>query len=356
MQFTDRAELYGTRLTQDGYLTTVAKSVRTGIQLYSGAEVGKPELDVVRVMRLPDEVMSTDSLQSFSHAPVTLDHPAEPVSADNWRALAVGEVSTAAKVDDDGWVQLPLVLKDAKAIREVQSGKRELSAGYNCELDWTAGTTEDGQKYDAVQRNIRINHLAVVDKARAGTDARIGDWGASPINDTKPEPKMTTKIVMVDGLSVETTEAGATAIEKLVADRDAQAKALADAEANHAKELAKVEAERDDLKAKVMDDAALDARVVARADLVTKAKALTPSVVTDGKSDLDIKRAVLTERKIALDGKSEAYIEARFDTLVEDSGEADQTAEALAGRKTDDNAAGDESRNGYLDRLTRKGK
>lgn len=56
------------------------------------------------------------------------------------KALSVGEVSTAAKQDGQ-WVMLPLILKDAAAIKAMVSGKRELSAGYVCELDWTPGLT-----------------------------------------------------------------------------------------------------------------------------------------------------------------------------------------------------------------------
>ncbi len=345
MHFIDRAPISGTKRTSDGYLTTVARSVRTGVQLYAGHEVGRPEMDVVRVYRPASEVMSQDSLQSFSHAPITMDHPTEAVTADNWKKLSVGEVSTAAKVDDDGWVQLPLVLKDSAAIAAIESGKRELSAGYTTELVW-----EDGDGYDAIQTNIRINHLAIVDKARAGSDARIGDnWGARPILSTdKKETAVSTKNVMVDGLSVETTEQGAQAIAKLTADRDGLSKQLADALAANDKaladkdaEIAKKDAEIDSLKAKVLDDAALDKAVTERADLIAKAKGLAPKVVTDGKSALDIKRAVLTERKVALDGKSEAYIEARFDTLVEDNAEADKTAGALGDSKVVTDAEAD---------------
>jgi hypothetical protein len=332
--FVDSVTISGTKRTSDGYLTTVAKSVRTGEQLYAGYEVGKPNIPVVRVTRPAEEVFSRDSLQSFSHAPVTLNHPSEPVTSDNWKDLAVGEVSTAA-LPDGTWVSLPLILKDSSAIAAVESGKRELSAGYTCDLDWTGEDT-------ATMRNIRINHLAIVDKARAGEQARIGDgsisWGASPIHATDTEIKsMTLKTVMVDGIgSVETTDAGALAINKLIGDAARVAEThtatvaaldakLADADAA----LAKAEAERDAALAKVLSDADLDKAAAARGDLIAKAKALAPNVVTDGKPALEIKKAVLAERKINLDGKSEAYVEARFDTLVEDNAGQEATRNAL---------------------------
>lgn len=347
MQFTDAVTVEGKpRRTADGYLVAQAKCVRTGIQIYTGDEVGKPDVATVRVYRAADQVSDVASLQTFSHAPITVGHPAEMVTADNVKALAVGEVSTAAKWDGE-WVSLPLIVKDAAAIQSVDSGTRELSAGYTCDLDWTPGVTPDGQAFDAQQKNIRINHLALVDRARAGSKARIGDgvekWGASPVNDATPErdPPMTLKTVTVDGIPVEVTDQGATVIATLLQRiADAANKASA-TETSHAAalaakdaEIAKKDAEIDGLKSKVVDAAALDKLVASRADLVTKAKVLAKDVKTDGLTDADIRKAVVVALvgDIAKD-KPAAYIDARFDILVEDAvkkaGAADPFAAAV---------------------------
>ena len=343
MQFTDAVTVAGKpRRTADGYLVAEARAVRTGIQLYAGSEVGKPDLAVVRVYRGADQVFANDSLQSFSHAPITIDHPDVAVTADNWKDLSVGEVSTAAKKDGE-WVMLPLILKDARAINAVESGKRELSAGYECSLDWTPGKTADGQPFDAQQLGIKINHLALVDKARAGSKARIGDgaddggkdrtpWGAAPIPPTIDKETITMsdalRTVVVDGLSVSTTDQGATAISKLLGDLASSAAKLTDAETKHqaaiaAKDadLAKKDAEIDGLKAKVLSDADLDKKVTARADLIGKAKAVAKDIKTDGLSDAAIRKAAVTAAlgDAAVADKADAYIDARFDILVEDA-------------------------------------
>lgn len=344
MKFVDAAPISGTRRTGDGYLVTTARSVRTGIQLYAGQEVGRPDLAVVRVYRDAAEVFAPDSLQSFSHAPVTINHPDEAVTADNWKELSAGEVSTAAKQDGE-WIMLPLILKDKKAIVEVEQGKRELSAGYTCNLDWTAGTTADGQSYDAQQRDIKINHLALVDRARAGSQARIGDgasWGISPFSsqtaDERKSPMADTlRKVLVDGLQVETTDAGATAIEKLTKDKATLADKLTEAEKKakeaeeeNEKKIAKKDAEIDALKGKVLDGAALDAAVQARGDLVVKAKAIAPDVKTDGLSDAAIRKAVVVAKLgDAMADKGDAYIDARFDILAEDAAGTEQLRGAI---------------------------
>lgn len=223
MQFTDAVTIKGTRLRDDGYLVVDARVARTGIQRYLGSEVGRPDLAVVDVYRPEAEVFSADAMASFAHRPVTDDHPKGAVTADNWKQLSVGQTDGEIKRDGD-FLRIPLMVADAATIQKVQAGKRELSAGYTCDLKWEPGTTPDGLKYDAVQTNIRANHVAIVTRGRAGSDVRIGDdadkWGTAPITTAHDkETSMTTRNVMVDGLSVETTDAGAQAITKLLADR-----------------------------------------------------------------------------------------------------------------------------------------
>lgn len=334
MQFTDAVTVAGTRRRDDGSLLADARIARTGIQLYAGSEVGKPDMAMVRVYRPGSEVFSEDTLRSAAHRPVTNDHPAELVSADNWKAHAVGQ--TGDEITGEGiFIRVPLMVSDGATIKLIEDGKRELSAGYTCDLDFTAGKTPSGEAYDAIQKNIRINHVAIVSAGRAGKEVRIGDaskWGASPVTPTaderKPEMPDNLRKVMVDGLPVETTDAGETAINKLTKDRDDARKATADAETAHKaaieakdKELAKKDAEIDDLKKKVVDGAALDKLVAARADLIGKAKAIAKDVKTDGLSDAEIRKAAVAAAlgDEAVKDKADAYIDARFDILVEDA-------------------------------------
>ena len=357
MQFTDAVAVRGTHLTSDGYLQADAYSVRTGIQHYRASEVGLVGDHLVAVYRPAEEVFNRDSVASFARVPVTMDHPAELVTAETWDAVAIGETDSDILRDGER-LRIPMTIRSADAIRAVQDGKRELSAGYVCDLDWTEGTTKDGERYDAVQRDIRANHIAIVAKGRAGSEFRIGDsadtWGATPITVADKEVKMTLRKVMVDGLEVETTEAGATAIKKLESALSDKDKVISDAATAHDKalaskdaDLAKKDAEIADLKTKVLSDADLDARVQARADLVGKAKALVKDFDAAGKSDADIRKAVVVaKRGAAMADKSDAYIDAAFDLLVEGAGEgkADPVRGALKDAKTTDGDYNDEYR------------
>ncbi|MDW9843599.1 DUF2213 domain-containing protein [Sinorhizobium meliloti] len=334
MKFTDLAPIAGTRRTADGYLVADVRTARTGIQLYAGHEVGKPEMHVVKVYRPEAQVFDKASLGSYAHKPVTNDHPDEAVTADNWKALSVGQIGDEVARDGE-FVRVPLVVMDGATISEIEGGKRELSAGYTCDLAWEPGTTPTGEKYDAIQKDIRINHVAIVQRGRAGSEARIGDgagkWGVSPVNTQIADeriPKMDLRKILVDGLTVETTDQGAQAITKLQKDLESSAAKFADAEKAHqtalaAKdaELAKKDAEIDALKGKILSDADLDKRVQARADLITKAHTIAKDVKTEGLSDPAIRKAVVVAKlgDAAVADKSEAYIDARFDMLVEDA-------------------------------------
>ncbi|MFC4729101.1 DUF2213 domain-containing protein [Coralloluteibacterium thermophilus] len=360
MFLTDRVSVGAVRRTGDGYLVADAKVARTGVQTYLGSEVGRPDLPLVRLYRPPEEVFAADAMRSYAHRPMTLEHPATSVTADTWSDVAIGQ--TGSEVVRDGeFVRVPLVLMDADAIKAYEAGKRELSMGYSAEIVFEDGVTPAGEPYDAVQKQLRMNHLALVSRARGGAELRIGDGrapgGSDPRadnptrNHTMSDTK--TRTVMVDGLPVECTDAAAIAIDKLQRQlTDAQSanqrQAAEHATAIAAKDaaLAKAEAERDDAKAKILSDADLDARVKARGDLIASAKAIHDADYT-GKSDADIRKAVVVAKlgDAAVAGKSDAYIDARFDILVEDS-KKDPVARALRDGATARTAVND---NGYAE-------
>ena len=162
------------RTTVDGYLAASPRVARTGIQIYAGRELGRPDLAQVRVYRPESEVFSKDSLGSFAFRPITNDHPSEPVTSANWRRHSVG-VSDGTVARDGEFVRVPMLVMDQGAIDAWRGGKAQLSVGYSADIKWADGQTPDGQQYDAIQTKIRANHIAIVGAARGGPKLRIGD-------------------------------------------------------------------------------------------------------------------------------------------------------------------------------------
>lgn len=301
MDFFDRLTIDAStrRRTQDGYLVVTGKIARTGIQIYTGDEVGRPGIAEVRVYRDEAEVFDEKALASFAHRPVTNDHPAQGVNASNWKQHAVGMIGDKV-VRDGEEVSVPFVVMDKAAIDAVESGKVELSAGYSCELVFGDGETPTGLKYDAKQTNIRANHLAIVDRARGGPTLRIGD-----------ETKMEKVTVLVDGLQVETTPAGKIAIDKLMSDAAdlrkqiaAASDALAAERGTHAAAISAKDGEIAALKASVLSDEAktklISDGVAELARVTADALRITAGVqgfkIADGASAPAIRQAVVIAR------------------------------------------------------------
>lgn len=167
------------RITNDGYMVATPRIARTGIQLYYGSELGVTGRDaskVFKVYRPEDQVFDKEAMISLTYKPVTDDHPPVQVGAGNWKDYAVGTIGGEIARDGE-YIRVPMTLMDAATIAKVKDGKAELSVGYTCDIEMVQGTTKDGVSYDAIQKNIRGNHLAVVKKARGGAALKIGDAG-----------------------------------------------------------------------------------------------------------------------------------------------------------------------------------
>lgn len=314
------------RICADGALVAEVYAARTGIQDYLGREVdpenkhGLRDRATVKVYRPESEVFKADSLATFAAAPVTVDHPSQAVTADNWRGLGVGEINGDV-VRDGQRVRVPIIIRDAAAVKAAQTTHKQLSMGYATELVFpTDGKHPDGTACDAYQTNLRINHIALVPAARGGPELRVVDERPAPLQQKETAPM---KKIVLDGLQVDLTdaEAVAAAFDKLQAKANDAAKALTDATAAHDKAMGEKDAEIDDLKKKVVDQATIDALADAKAEVVAKAKAIVGDKLGDtkGKTVAEVRRMALDAAKIDATDKSDDYVEARFDALTADS-------------------------------------
>ena len=179
MIFADALTLDAPRKTRDGYLAVRAKAARVGTYQYLGSEIDPEnkrnlrDAGMVNVLRDDSAVFDNKSAHSFIGKPVTDDHPREAVNAGNWRDHARGVVMGAMR--DGEYLAFDLLLTDASAIAAVNGGKRELSNGYAADLEFGDFTAADGTKCVARQKSITGNHVAIVDRGRAGSSCRIGD-------------------------------------------------------------------------------------------------------------------------------------------------------------------------------------
>jgi hypothetical protein len=352
----DALTLDARRRSADGYMAVRAKAARAGVYDYLGREVdpeGKKFAadQIVKVYRPAEEVFDAASLASFVAKPITDDHPKQAVTAGNWRDHARGAVFGAVK--DGDFVGFDLAFMDAALIDQVEAGKRELSNGYACDVAFEDGVAPDGTAYQAVQRKIRGNHVAVVRRGRAGSQCRVADADpeAFALCDANPaalsgfHQEKTVKKITLDGLQVDLSDADAVAaaISKLQDKATTAETALADAVKAHDKALAAKDAEIDDLKAKVVDEATIDARAALKADVLAKAASVLGDKAPEftGKTVAEIRRMTVSTKlgDASVKDKSDDYVEARFDGLTGDSKPQIQPLGSPRAVTTNDNAS-----------------
>lgn len=348
--------------TDEGYLRVKARIARTGIQSYTDANGG------VRLEYRPEEEVAADeALNSFREKCVTKEHPPVLLDALNTKDYAVGFTSADVSYSD-GFVESTLTVTDKETIDSIMRGDvREVSCGYRVDYSPEPGITADGQHYDGIQRNIRGNHVAIVNRARGGAQVRLMlDSADAAVNDLLiPQGEIMSANIVFDGVSYEADAALAAAItaeredakgsyadmkrqyedamaqaEKLKSEMDAMEKEMkgkcdsaegrADALAEHVEELKAELAAAKEIN--------FDSMVEERLALIEKAKpVLDAAYEFSGKTA----REVMVDSIVAVRGdsidlseKSDDYVQAMFDTLSEasrkDSAVTDELRKSVA--------------------------
>ena len=311
MQRFDQVAFAATK-TAEGFIRDTPIVGRTGILVYRNADGTER-----REYRPPEEAFKADSLASLMGKPITIGHKAFVTAGNAAQVAPIGSVLSAGRQDGNN------IVADI-VIYNLDTSARELSCGYTLDLDETPGTTPEGEHYDAIQRNIVYNHLAVCSRGRAGI-ARLNMDGEQVIDEEeqKEDNKMAemTKIRLDSGIEYECAPEVKVEIEKMRKD-SAEAK----------KEFDKLQAKFDALEAELVKEqegrkadaeqakANFDEAIKARVDLLKVAEAHKVANA-DSMTDTEIKTAVIKAVRgdaINLDGKSADYIEAAFDMAKAD--------------------------------------
>lgn len=312
--------------TGEGFIDDSPILTRSGIFLYRNADGS-----IRREYRPPEEVFKQSHLDSMKAQPIVEDHPGM-VTSENVKQHIVGTCLSAGRQDADG-VRADIRIYDTTPIGK---GKKELSLGYTLDLIEQPGEI-NGARYDAIQTNMKVNHIALVAKGRAGNARLNMDAAEAVIEEERNTMTDTTVQVRLDsGISYpaapevaheieklrQDAEKTASTVETLTKERDAakgRADAL-DADLQKAKEN----------EAKIRQDAMQAA--MARIELETTAKALEVEFKADA-ADVDIQKAVIAKvhgDKMRLDGKSDDYVRAAFDMAVT---EHNARQDAIAGQR-----------------------
>lgn len=163
-------DINGWLMVKDNPLT------KTGIYPYMGYEIGAPEPNrIYRVYRPAEELQKPETIESFKLAPFIDDH--EVLGRD---ATPAEKKGVHGVIGENVYFDAPYIRGNLRvhssAMQELINSRQkiELSPGYRCKYDFAPGVF-DGEAYDATQRDIRINHLALVKEGRTGADVAVQD-------------------------------------------------------------------------------------------------------------------------------------------------------------------------------------
>lgn len=323
--------------TPEGYLCVKGIAARTGVYQYVSTELDLPgPARIVNVYRPPEEVFAPESMASYIDKDVTNDHPSDLVNSTTFREVSVGHVRGVER-DGDNLI-VDMIIKDQSAIDEIESGKAELSPGYTAEYVEEPGQAPDGTLYELVQRDIKINHNAVVNAARAGKVARIFDHKPKGVPMAQRKvflDSKTSRSITVDEEVALVVEDAIGTLQKTLDEANERADKA---------EAAKDEAEEKVAEAKKStSDAAIGERVKLTLDTIASASKIVKNFDSKGLvSPLEIKRAALAQLKPTRDwaGKSEAYITAAYDSAEEDAKETTDEDDEDDKRSTNDSLRG----------------
>jgi len=318
---TDRQTLDELTLEPNGWLRASAPLTRTGVFVYRNEDGS-----IRRELRPPQEVFRADLMPLYAGLPLTVGHPDVFLDVLTTRAHQVGSISAPRREADK--LVADLLVTDLAAIEQVQRGVRQISVGYEAELDFTPGTWF-GVPYDAVQRNITPNHVALVDRGRAGPECAIrldqGDTMIELVIDghtVAVSPDMEGAVLSALGLdpanppkSLELTMGaeGQPTMDKAPAPAAPAPAAKADA-------MDALQARLDSLQAQLAakpDETKIRESVRNRIKLESVAEA--HGVRFDSAMSDDLLRAAVVKQLEGVDvsTKSSAYIEARYDSAIE---------------------------------------
>lgn len=176
------------RIDDNGFLHVESSHItKEQVAPYYGFEIPNHEKLGLDTGKIYYGYRSAEELKKAAHTfnglPLLLHHHAE--SADEpQKEYRVGSVGSSA-VWNAPYIDNALSITDKVGIKAVQDGScREISAAYLYDPDFTAGEF-DGKKYDFIMRNIRGNHVALVEEGRAGHDVVVADANINIHNNKK---------------------------------------------------------------------------------------------------------------------------------------------------------------------------
>lgn len=324
--------------TPQGGVRVRARVARTGVLRYSDGGRSWGEY------RPPEEVFAADSLATLRGATVTDLHPATLVDPENFGELTRGHAHDDVAVEGDRFVAVSLSVQSADLCRKVLDGeRRDVSAGYTCEVDPTPGVSPEGEPYDGVQRRIRFNHVALgpLGWGRSGSEVglrmdgaayEVSAGGSAAVMETN-SMKRTLKVrgveYRLDGDAPDDAKAQAAVdeIDKDMQKRDSEANSMAaelaamrealtqmagQVAAAEAKIAAQAAASPPEVTEEMVPEEVMDAALARREQLRADAAVILGAEAVKSLKTAELKPAALAKLSVKTDGLDAKLVDSMF--------------------------------------------
>lgn len=326
----DRIAIKGkVKKTDEGYILASAPIAKVGVYTYHLGN-GQTRKELVD----SETLSSIEANDSLKLKPVTNNHPQErTVNSGNSKRRTVGSVGETIE-NQDGFLMANFSITDSETVKDINNGRKQLSPGYKVDLVMDSGTF-NGEHYDAIQRNRRYNHLAIVDNARGGDQLRLNidhaDGEDAIVEDifdnNNNEESRSMATYRIDGLEYEAAPEVVNHISKLTTKIDTLDSDIKTVKDNLSKAEAKCDTAEEQIKELEKKDSKEEIAnaVKARITLEKNATKVLNEDNFDGITDEDLMKKVVLKKypdaKEKLDSKGEVYVAARYDTVIESIGD-----------------------------------
>lgn len=336
----------------DGFLRTRVSIARAGVFPYL-----TPAGEIRMEAKLPEDIFSEITIKSAKGVPVTDGHPPLEdnrgmVDTTNWKKYIKGSLGDSITVKD-GLMEATETIFDAALISDLEKGEKiETSIGFRTDVDYTPGEF-GGERYDAKQTNIIINHVAHVDKGRAGESVRAyldsadckyavqTDSNKKTRRDSKMDPKGILegikKFLAMVGIKVDESagedgsasgdESSSSGGEEKEPDPKTDSSEIKALKKQIKDQQAKIDAleavtmKQKDARIKADEQIRIDEAVKNRINLIDTAKSVIPDFKYDGLTDREIKLAIIDktlpyDKSVKTDDLDAVFIDARYDAAL----------------------------------------
>lgn len=323
----DSGNIISFKRTPQGYVKLKLRCTRTGVFRYM--RDGKISYE----LRHPNDLFSADTLSTFETSVFTNDHPKKDgefilLDSSNTKKFQAGHAVGKPEVSDRKFIDINVLVTDEETVKAVESGKREVSIGSTSDIEKSSGKW-NGEAYNKIHKNIIINHIALVDKGRAGPDVKILSLDSAVEDAVDRGNNM---LIKVGDKEFDVDESLAEAIkkesQKSIDQLDNLRTQIRASSVDHDTLQAQLDSYKaENIKLKEGAGESTDKEVIREMVKEIAQTYINGSMIIsqekmksiDGVDPIDIKKKVLLAHSpdFSLDGKSDDYISARFDFVLE---------------------------------------